>query len=122
MRGTPTLLKARSFQSEKIVPFQEILPLALKGKVSGKVDKAANVACLQEMAVLFACLKKNEFDESLCPKEISTFKNCYQIFVDSESAKKVIQQKNIIAPGRDLNSRQLNKYLKNYPNVKDKKY
>jgi hypothetical protein len=30
-----------------------------------------DVACLQEMAVMFACFKKHDFNEALCPKEIT---------------------------------------------------
>jgi len=49
--------RGRAPQNEKDVPFQEILPLRLKNSVSGKADSGNDVACLQEMGVLFACLK-----------------------------------------------------------------
>ncbi|XP_055539511.1 uncharacterized protein LOC129726620 [Wyeomyia smithii] len=115
MRATVTLLKSRLPQIESKVPFQEILPLKLKNTVSGKTDKTSDVACLQEMAVMFSCLKTNEFDESLCAKEVSTFKKCYKVYIDKKAAKKETSGKGTLVPGRDLNYKQLNKVLRQYP-------
>jgi len=41
-------------------------------------------ACLQEMAVLFACMKTNDFNQSLCTKEIGTFQKCNQNYLVSD--------------------------------------
>ena len=67
------------------------------------------------MTVLFACLKNSEFNQSLCSKEIGSLKGCYKTFLDSEQVKKATQSKGIVVPGKDLNYKQLNKVLKNYP-------
>lgn len=103
-------------QNEAAVPFQEILPLKLKNSVSGKSDSQKEVACLQEMAVLFACLKTNDFIEANCMKEITTFKGCYKTNIDKEFATKQSKHKNIAVPGRDVTYKQLNKYMRMYPN------
>ncbi|XP_013102407.2 small ribosomal subunit protein mS37 [Stomoxys calcitrans] len=108
--------KARTPQSEASVPFQEILPLRLKNTVSGKADSGSDVACLQEMTVLFACLKDNDFAEKMCNKEISQFKKCYKVYMDRKTAAKETINKGIITPGKELNYKQLNKYMRRYPN------
>ncbi|XP_018786800.1 PREDICTED: coiled-coil-helix-coiled-coil-helix domain-containing protein 1 [Bactrocera latifrons] len=107
---------ARAPQKEHTVPFQEILPLRLKNRVSGKADSSSDVACLQEMGVLFACLKDNEFVEKYCNKEIHQFQKCYKFYADSKfEAKKTVNQ-GIITPGKNLNYKQLNKYMRRFPN------
>ncbi|XP_037953869.1 coiled-coil-helix-coiled-coil-helix domain-containing protein 1 [Teleopsis dalmanni] len=122
MRLSPTVLgfqnKGRTPQNEKAVPFQEILPLRLKNRVSGKADSGSDVACLQEMSVLFACLKDNEFVEQYCNKEITQFKRCYKYFMDSKFQAKQTVNQGIVTPGKDLNYRQLNKYMRGFPNPK----
>lgn len=73
------------------------------------------VACLQEMAVLFACLKTNDFLESNCLKEITTFKGCYKTNIDKDFSVKQTKHKNIAVPGKDVTYKQLNKYMRMYP-------
>lgn len=116
----PTVLlgAARLPQCETKVPFQEILALKLKNRVSGKTDSDSQVSCLQEMAVFFACMKNNDFNESLCNKEIGSFQKCYKIFLDNKSAAKIVQSQGTLKAGRDLNSRQINMLFKKFPNPK----
>ncbi|KAM7343892.1 small ribosomal subunit protein mS37 [Cochliomyia hominivorax] len=108
--------KARAPQNEAAVPFQEILPLRLKNSVSGKADSGSDVACLQEMTVLFACLKDNDFVEKFCSKEISQFQRCYKVFMDRKAAAKATINQGIVTPGNNLNYKQLNKYMRRFPN------
>lgn len=108
--------KARAPQNETAVPFQEILPLRLKNSVSGKADSGSDVACLQEMTVLFACLKDNEFVEKFCSKEISQFKKCYKVYMDRKATAKETINQGIVTPGNNLNYKQLNKYMRRFPN------
>ncbi|XP_055374534.1 coiled-coil-helix-coiled-coil-helix domain-containing protein 1 [Condylostylus longicornis] len=103
-------------QDVKKVPFQEILPLRLKNRVSGKADSISEVECLQEMAILFACMKDNEFAEKYCQKEISNFQKCFKFHMDKNFQAKQQENLGIIVPGRNLNYRQLNKYMRGYPN------
>lgn len=118
MRLPTVLLKARTPQSEKTVPFQAILPLRLKGQVSGKSDSQAEVACLQEIAVLLACMKASDFSETICAKEIGVFKSCYKSFLDRKTEAKKAQSSGILTPGMNLNYKQLNKLMKKYPSPK----
>ncbi|XP_037926659.1 coiled-coil-helix-coiled-coil-helix domain-containing protein 1 [Hermetia illucens] len=117
MRFASALLaNARAPQRESIVPFQEILPLRLKNRVSGKADSQTEVACLQEMTILFTCLKENDFQESLCSKEVQTFNKCYKTFMDTSFQAKKVDSQGAVKPGKDLNYKQLNKYMRRYPN------
>lgn len=118
MRLPTVLLKARSPQSEKLVPFQAILPMRLKGQVSGKSNSQAEVACLQEIAVLLACMKAADFSETICAKEIGVFKTCYKSFLDHKTATKKAQESGNLTPGANLNYKQLNKLMKKYPGPK----
>lgn len=116
MRTCPSLLKnARLPQSEAKVPFVEILPLKLRNFVSGKGSKTSNVACIQELSVLFACLKTNDFDQSRCAKEVSTLNGCYKTHLDTEFARKAERRRGEVSTGNKLRARQLNVYLRQYP-------
>lgn len=106
----------RSPQQINNVPFQEILPLRIRNAVSGKGDKTSDVACLQEMSVLFACLKDNEFTEKFCPKEIASFQKCYKVHLTKRFEASRQENQGIVTPGKNLHYKQLNKYLRRYPN------
>uniref|UniRef100_A0A6B2E5G8 CHCH domain-containing protein n=1 Tax=Phlebotomus kandelakii TaxID=1109342 RepID=A0A6B2E5G8_9DIPT len=112
------LLQKTPPQNEKKVPFKEALPLRLKDRVSGKGGAQEEVACLHEMSVLFACMKGAEFNESACAKEITSLKKCYKTFLDTKTQKKADDKTGNVVVGRDLNYKQLNKYLRNYPQPK----
>ncbi|XP_055698832.1 coiled-coil-helix-coiled-coil-helix domain-containing protein 1 [Phlebotomus papatasi] len=112
------LLQRTPPQNEKKVPFKEALPLKLKDHVSGKGGAQSDVACLHEMSILFACLKGAEFNESACVKEITSLKKCYKTFLDTKTQKKAEDKAGGMVTGKDLNYRQLNKYLRNYPQPK----
>ncbi|GAB0092060.1 uncharacterized protein DMENIID0001_070180 [Sergentomyia squamirostris] len=110
------LLQKTPPQNEKTVPFKEILPMKLKNQVSGKGGATNDVACLHEMSVLFACLKGADFVESACSKEITSLKKCYKGFLDTKSQRKVDDKSGSVVIGQKLNPKQLNKYLRLYPN------
>lgn len=107
--------KARLPQNVNKVPFDQMLPLALRDRVSGKGARTSDVACVQEMTVLFACLKNNDFNEAPCAKEISNFDGCYKTFLDTNFEHKQERQKGGVSIGKDLHSRELNVYLKKFP-------
>ena len=110
--------QARLPQNVNKVKFQAILPMKLKNSVSGKSDRTPEVPCLHELSILFASLKDNEFDNSLCNKEIETLQKANVNYLNKKLAEKQITNKGIMKLGRDLNFRQLNKYLKGFPNPK----
>lgn len=117
MRGSPALLIKKP--STEPVPFQQILPLQLKPGVSGKGDKVSEVCCLQEMSVMFACFKSNEFNQQACSKEIQSFQKCYLNNLESKKTKKERELKGVLTPGeKRLSHKQLNLLLSKFPNIK----
>ncbi|XP_063540206.1 small ribosomal subunit protein mS37 [Cydia strobilella] len=115
----PTGKSARRYQREP-VPFQMLLPLELKKTVSGKSDKLKEAACMQELAVMFACFKKNEFDQQQCLKEITEFQGCYKDYNQRMSSQREHGKKGILVPGeKKLTHRQMNQLLKAFPPKKN---
>lgn len=107
---------ARLPQDPNTVPFKAMLPMRLNNYVSGKSDRQAEVPCLQELTILLASLKTNEFDESLCKKEIEILRQTNLDHLQKKKTIKEAAQKGILATGRNLTFRQLNKFMRNYPN------
>lgn len=99
------------------VKFEELLPLKLKNKVSGKGDRSKDRACVHEMSIMFACFKKNEFDQSHCSNEIQKFELCAnKYFVDKFKRKQDIKDGNISVGTTNLSPREINYLLKKFPN------
>lgn len=120
MRYTAHLLKsvARPVPQEP-VPFEQIMPLKLKATISGKGGRGSEVCCIQEMSIMLACLKKNDFSEQLCPKEIQAFKKCYVTNLETKKVREEKESKGILTPGeKNLSHKQVNILLKKYPNLK----
>lgn len=126
--------KARLPQNMKKIPFDPILPMKLKDRglsnyffcstkfnefpmfsVSGKVDAQKQVACLHEMSVLFASLKDHDFNEAFCEKEITALNKANILAMNTARESKLKNAGFVTTIGRDLNSKQLNKYLKKFP-------
>ncbi|KAK7862832.1 hypothetical protein R5R35_000850 [Gryllus longicercus] len=119
MRATSFLLKGPGrAPAKEPVPFVEILPLRLKDTVSGKSNRQAENICLQELGLLLSCLKKHDFNQTSCDKEINAFKNCHKTVM---AGKKIIyeqEKRGELKTGtKDLSSKQINKILKQYPLV-----
>ncbi|VVC95936.1 uncharacterized protein LOC126977859 [Leptidea sinapis] len=111
----PNRKNARRYQREP-VPFQMLLPLALKKTVSGKGDITKEAVCMQEMAVLFACFKKSEFDQTQCLKEVTSFQNCYKEYSQRAKVQREMGKKGILVPGENkMTHKQLNQLLKGFP-------
>lgn len=120
MRISSTLLKSRHARiiPHEPVPFKEILPLKLKAGVSGKGQKTSEACCIYEMSVMFACLKDNDFQQSMCGKEIESFQKCYSNNMKEKAQRKERDLKGVLTPGeKDLTAKQLNMLLQKYPNV-----
>lgn len=99
------------------VKFEELLPLKLKEQVSGKGDRSKERVCVQEMSIMFACLKKNEFDQSLCSTEINKFQVCAsKSYSDKFKRKQDMREGNISTGDVNLTPREINYLLKKYPN------
>ncbi|CAH1365156.1 hypothetical protein MTP99_001448 [Tenebrio molitor] len=118
MRVAAALFAARGNPKEP-VPFQEILPLKLKDRVSGKGDKSSDVCCIYEMSVLFACFKTHDFNQAPCSKEIAAFQKCYLGHLEKTRVQKEREAKGVLTPGeKKLSHRQINKLLDKFPNIK----
>ncbi|KOB64063.1 Coiled-coil-helix-coiled-coil-helix domain-containing protein 1 [Operophtera brumata] len=119
MRVNPILFKNARRPQKEPVPFQMLLPLELKKTVSGKGDKSNEAACMQEMAVMFACFKKADFEQQECMKEISAFQGCYKDYAKKMSTQREQGRKGILVPGeKNLTHKQMNQLLKNFPPMK----
>lgn len=117
MRGSKTgyVRRGGNLTPEK-VPFQQLLPLKLKNKVSGKSDKSTGSVCVQEMSVLFSCLKKNDFNNMKCNKELETFEKCYSQQMALRKSHKDKELVGTLSPGeKRLSHRQVNELLGKYP-------
>ncbi|XP_053614881.1 uncharacterized protein LOC128677799 [Plodia interpunctella] len=102
------------------VPFQQLLPLQLKKTVSGKGDKLKESACMQELAMMFACFKKHEFNQQECAKEVTSFQSCYGEFSKKLAVQREQGKKGILVPGeKNLTHRQMNQLLKAFPPHQD---
>lgn len=116
MRLTSTLLRNARRPQKEPVPFQMLLPLELKKTVSGKGDKSNDSACMQELAVMFACFKKVEFNQQECLKEITSFQGCYKEYFDKMATQREQARKGILVPGeKKLTHKQMNQLLKKFP-------
>lgn len=118
MRLYAVLQQFRGPQNINRVPFKALLPLRLRNHVSGKSDRTAEVPCLQELSVLFASMKNNEFNETLCRKEIENVQKAHVAHLNKRFADRETFNRGIVSTGRDLTFRQLNKYLRTFPNPK----
>nr|CAD7418738.1 unnamed protein product [Timema cristinae] len=118
MRGTSVLARNARAPQKEPVPFQQLLPLKLKNSVSGKGDRTSKVACLQEMAVMFACLKRSEFDQVLCSKEITSFQSCFNTSQEQKKAKKELDRSDgplLGAEARSMGHKKINLVLRKFP-------
>lgn len=113
--SAPSRTNKRRPQREP-VPFQMLLPLELRKFVSGKGDKLKEAACMQEMAVMFACFKKSDFEQQECLKEVTAFQTCYNDYNQRMKVQRDQGRKGILVPGeKTLTHRQLNQLLKQFP-------
>jgi len=106
------------------IPFKEIAPLALRNEVSGKGSKGADVTCLQEMAVMFACMKNNDFKEVKCSPEIETFMTCYNQHTADKTLQKKRELSGEVVVGRNprnLTTTQINGLLQRFPQFNNKR-
>ncbi|XP_026566758.1 coiled-coil-helix-coiled-coil-helix domain-containing protein 1 [Pseudonaja textilis] len=91
-------------------PIKAKLPLVLGDRVSNRRLKLGEASCVTEMALMMACWKANEFSDSACAKEITTFFECA---AKAEAKKKATPEES----SGNLDSQQVNKLLGRYPNI-----
>ncbi|XP_008560842.1 coiled-coil-helix-coiled-coil-helix domain-containing protein 1 [Microplitis demolitor] len=117
MKWTECLQKyARSPQNPNKVKFVPQLPLALRNRVTGKNSKQNEKGCLQEVSIVLACLKDNDFENSMCTKEIDDFNNCFKTYTKNKEFAKAEARKGNLVPGaKNLKYMQINKLLSMHP-------
>jgi len=108
---------ARQPQNIKAVPFQAVLPIKIRNHVSGKSDKQKLAPCIQELTVLFAKLKEHDMNDELCAKETAILREANREYLTNRRITKKTRNEGILTPGKDLHYKQLNKYLKMFPNA-----
>lgn len=67
------------------------------------------------MSILFAALKNTEFTESACMKEIEALKKSNVDAMNAAREEKLKNAGQITTTGRVVNSKQLNRYLRKFP-------
>jgi len=95
-------------------PYIQIYPAALNDRVSGKGDKHKQILCQQEMSQMLICLKKFDFDQARCPKEIEQFVTCSRTVAENRDLTQATSHGRY--PTDELNA-QLRKYPQ--PKLKD---
>lgn len=105
----------RRRQDEKRVELKIMRPLRLRDYVSGRGSGNDNVACIQEMSVMMACFKANEFEQAVCAPEIAKFQNCVTASRQAQMEREEILKKGITVGAKKLNHLQVNKLLKKHP-------
>jgi len=94
-------------------PYIQVYPAALNDQVSGKGDKRKQIFCQQEMSQMLTCLKKYDFDQARCPKEIQQFVSCSKTFAENPELTQAASH------GR-YPTDVLNSHLRKYPQPKVK--
>ncbi|XP_066535565.1 coiled-coil-helix-coiled-coil-helix domain-containing protein 1 [Hoplias malabaricus] len=88
-------------------------PLCLKNQVTNRRPEKGEATCITEMSILMACWKQNDFNNTLCSKEVSTFYRC----IENAQAEREKAKNQAAGQGGRLLPKQANKLLKRYPNL-----
>lgn len=86
--------------------------------MSGKADSQKQVACLYELSLVFAKLKDTDFDDKKCTKELEQLRLAHVAAMNKAREDQLKNTGQLMTTGNKLNSRQLNKYLKKFPQMK----
>lgn len=112
--------RGRKPQDENKVPFQlaRNSRLTLRDGILNTGARETMSPCIPEITLVFACLKKNNFEEHFCAKEITAFQEC------SAHSRKLLQEEKVkramgtYIPGEKLlDGKKLNIFLKKFPNL-----
>lgn len=118
MHLTRILLRTarRTPQDPNKVPFRNpSVSLKLRQSIAGRKERVKDDTGLEELALLFASLKANDFNENYCKKEID---NLQRVFLEGKKRRaeeKKLAHSIVVKPGRDLHHCQLNLYLRKFP-------
>ncbi|XP_064644854.1 small ribosomal subunit protein mS37-like [Lineus longissimus] len=93
------------------------VPEKLANAVSGKGDRVQGNLCLQELSLMLACWKDNDYSEVPCAKETQAFEKCWHTALVEKARRQKISEGTIIGKG-PMSSKQVNSLLKRYPQPK----
>ncbi|BES88327.1 unnamed protein product [Nesidiocoris tenuis] len=115
-RHAPGYVARGKFADPWKIPFREMIPLKLRTSVSARGDNRNGAFCVQEMSVLLACMKKNEFEERHCSTQLTSFQKCVSETEAALKQKKAAARRGDLAPGeKKLSHHQVTGLLKKYP-------
>lgn len=103
---------------EHEVQFRPTLPLKLQDTVSTSNQRMTGSNCIQEMYNMLACMKKSEFEQSDCSKEIQLFKKCNAYKEKTVEFQQTSKKDRKINPQRGekrMSTRELNNFLRKFP-------
>ncbi|ESP04062.1 hypothetical protein LOTGIDRAFT_230307 [Lottia gigantea] len=116
---TDTMCKAEKFTHylPNTLKYKILLPPVLKNSVSTKKDLRSNKpVCVKEIAVLMACLKKEEFKNNTCVKEYLKFNECVEESTEELAKMREAQRKGLQIEGSNkFPAIQVNKTLRRFP-------
>lgn len=112
----PPPLRGRHPQDPNRVRFRNpTLPMKLRRFVTGKTTQDRKETGMEELGLLFAALKANDFNEKYCQKEIDAVRKKNEDIKAQFIEKKRLIHSTEIKPGKDLHYLQLNRFLKKFP-------
>lgn len=120
MKITETLFRhykrVKYTTKEKEIVFRPEMRMELRSSVAGNKQKFSNNACIQEMFAMMACLKKNEFEQTMCFDDIRKYRNCNEAYFANKSQKEKNERSGVVTPGlKELSGPQVNTLLKKFP-------
>ncbi|XP_054839360.1 coiled-coil-helix-coiled-coil-helix domain-containing protein 1 [Eublepharis macularius] len=95
-------------------PIRPPQPLMLANQVSNRRLRLGEATCITEMSLMMACWKQNEFNDSICAKEIQAFFECSSK-AEAERKEKILQDS--LGRSGKLSSKQVNKLISRFPNI-----
>uniref|UniRef100_A0A0X3PA19 Coiled-coil-helix-coiled-coil-helix domain-containing protein 1 n=1 Tax=Schistocephalus solidus TaxID=70667 RepID=A0A0X3PA19_SCHSO len=92
----------------------------LKNQVSGKGEKEPRAVCVEEMLLMLACLKTNDFEEKPCSQLIDTFNICVRDAEARRRRSKEERKQGIFTSAADdessrISSVKINRILRKFP-------
>lgn len=96
--------------------YKILLPPVLRDYVSNKSDKSTSAQCVEEMSVMMACWKRNDFNQQRCSQELANFNKCAVAAKAAEKvAKEAAREGKAVDNSGKYPSSQVNKLLQRYP-------
>ncbi|XP_030060747.1 small ribosomal subunit protein mS37 [Microcaecilia unicolor] len=95
--------------------FRPSRPLVLADRVANRKIRLGEATCITEMSLMMACWKQNNFNDTVCAKEIQSFFDC-NAKVQAELRAARLNEKTLGQSGR-LPPKQANKLLQRFPNI-----